>query len=94
MSNYLEFQHFLAELMIIFCFSVSIVLISFIILKKRLDKIVTKAELDNQNSLQILSEVKSEDIECDIEKVFTELDENNIDLSCNIKIDRGVDGVN
>lgn len=88
MSNaYLELYQAIILVMIVFCIITVLLVIVAIILKKKTDKIIAKYEEDYQNSLNILSEVKTNDKGLDIDDAFSNLEKNNIDISCNIKLD-------
>lgn len=87
MGMYVEIYQAIIMIMVLFCICTVIVLIAAILLKRHTDKIVAKYEEDYRNSIEILSETMTNDSGCDIEKVFDNLEKNNADMSCNIKID-------
>lgn len=87
MDMYIELYQAITMIMVLFCICTLIVVVAAILLKRHTDKIVAKYEQDYQNSLNILSETKTNDNGCNIGKVFDDLEKNNIDISCNTKID-------
>lgn len=87
MDMYVEVYQAIIMIMVLFCICTAIVLVAAILLKRHTDKIIAKYEEEYRNSLEILSETKTNDSACDIDKVFANLEKNDIDMSCNIKID-------
>lgn len=59
-----------------------------IIFKKKTDKIIAEKEKEYQNSLEIISEVPMRDDGCDMDKVISDLEKNNIDISCKYKLSK------
>ena len=59
-----------------------------IIVKKKTDKIIAEKEKEYQNSLEIISEVPMRDDGCDMDKVISDLEKNNIDISCKYKLSK------
>ena len=59
-----------------------------IIFKKKTDKIIAEKEKEYQNSLNIISEIPMRDDGCDMDKVISDLEKNNIDMSCKYKLSK------
>lgn len=59
-----------------------------IIFKKKTDKIIAEKEKEYQNSLKIISEVPMRDDGCNVDKVISDLEKNNIDMSCKYKLSK------
>ena len=59
-----------------------------IIVKKKTDKIIAEKEKEYQNSLKIISEIPMRDDGCDMDKVISDLEKNNIDISCKYKLSK------
>ena len=56
--------------------------------KKKTDKIIAEKEKEYQNSLKIISEVPMRDDGCNVDKVISDLEKNNIDMSCKYKLSK------
>lgn len=63
-------------------------LVFAIMFKKKTDKIIAEKEKEYQNSLKIISEIPMKDDGCDMDKVITDLEKNNIDISCKYKLSK------
>lgn len=63
-------------------------LVFAIMFKKKTDKIIAEKEKEYQNSLKIISEVSMKDDGCNMDKVISDLEKNNIDISCKYKLSK------
>lgn len=53
-----------------------------VVLRKQIDRVTEKYEKEHKDSVEILSNVSTNDRSCNIEKVFCDLENSNIDISC------------
>ena len=53
-----------------------------VVLRKRIDRVSEKYEKAHKDSIEILSNVTINDRSCNIEKVFNDLENSDMDISC------------
>lgn len=73
----------------IFMLIMTVAIVVFAIMfKKKTDKIIVEKEKEYQNSLKIISEAPMRDDGCNVDKVISDLEKNNIDMSCKYKLSK------
>ena len=64
-----------------YCSFIGIILLVSALLRKQIDKVAEESKKAHKNSLEIISNVPMNDKGCDIDKVFSDLEEQGINLS-------------
>lgn len=87
-SAYIDILNVFWYCMIFMLIMTVVMLVFAIMFKKKTDKIIAEKEKEYQNSLKIISEVPMRDDGCDMDKVISDLEKNNIDMSCKYKLSK------
>ena len=74
--------------MILMVILTGVMIIFAIMFKRKTDKIIAEKEQEYQNSLKIISEVPTNDNGCDVSKVISDLEKNDMDISCKFKLSK------
>lgn len=87
-SAYMDILNVFLYCMIFMSIMTVAMVVFAIIFKKKTDKIIAEKEKEYQNSLKIISEVPMRDDGCNVDKVISDLEKNNIDMSCKYKLSK------
>ena len=87
-SAYMDILNVFWYFMIFMLIMTVVMLVFAIMFKKKTDKIIAEKEKEYQNSLKIISEVPMRDDGCNVDKVISDLEKNNIDMSCKYKLSK------
>lgn len=87
-SAYMDILNVFWYCMIFMLIMTVVMLVFAIMFKKKTDKIIAEKEKEYQNSLKIISETPMRDDGCNVDKVISDLEKNNIDMSCKYKLSK------
>lgn len=87
-SAYMDLLKMASYCMILLVLMTGVMVVFAIMFKRKTDKIIAEKEQEYQNSLKIISEVPTNDNGCDVDKVISDLEKNDMDISCKFKLSK------